>query len=119
MSEDKKDRSDYFKTYYEEKKDELSEKKKNRYHSDPEFRERAKEKARQYRKEKREERERLRAEGVLPPPDFTRGPRKPVSVMIMGNVQEAFSITTVCKQIRRSVHTVNYWTKMKLLPETP
>lgn len=116
---DRQDRSSYLKTYYVENKEKLSKVKKDRYHSDPEFRERAKENAKKYRKRKKEERELAIAEGRLMPVARKKGPRRPVSAVINGVVHEAYSITVAAKKIRRSVETMNYWTKMKLLPETP
>jgi len=116
--EAKKDRKEYFQNYYEEHKTDLSQKRHDRYHSDPEYRERAKAAARAYRQKKKEERERLRASGKLPPAR-PKGPRKPVSVMVRGETHKAYTVTIAAERLNRSVDTINYWTKVGLLPVTP
>jgi len=115
---EKKDRKAYFQFYYAERKADLSQKRKDRYQADPEYRERAKEAARAYRRRKKEERERLRASGELPPAR-PKGPRKPVDVMIRGERCQAYTVTVTAQRLNRSVDTINYWTKVGLLPPTP
>jgi len=119
MGDPKKDRTEYFKSYYEDHREELSQKRQDRYRSDPEYRERAKQAAREYRQKKKDEKARLRAEGKLPEIPRAKGPRKPTSVVINGDVHLAYTITIVASRLNRSVNTLNYWTKMGLLPVTP
>lgn len=117
-SAEKKDRTEYFQHYYETRKDELSKRRHDLYHSDMQYREKAKDLARRYRARKKEERERLRREGKLPPPK-PRGQRKAVAVVINGVQQEAYTVKVVAKKINRSVNTINYWKRAGLLPSTP
>jgi len=116
--QEKKDRTDYYHHYYLERKKSLSEKRHDLYHGDPEYREKAKESSRVYRERKKEEKEQLRAEGKLPPPK-KRGARPPLGIVINGEKYRAHTITTAAQQLRRSVTTLNYWTRIGLLPVTP
>ncbi len=118
MGDGARNRRDYFAAYYEENQGQLSEKRRDKYASDPEYRERAKEAARRYRAKRREERERLRAEGKLPPARQT-GPRKPVKVEINEVLLDAYTITVAAQKIGRSVDTMNHWSKIGALPVTP
>jgi hypothetical protein len=115
---EKKDRKEYFQNYYLDHKQDLSKKRHERYHTDPEYRERAKRAAREYRRRKKEERDRLRAEGKLPPAR-PKGPRKPTTVMVNGDKCTAYTVTITAQRLNRSVDTINYWTKAGLLPATP
>lgn len=115
---EKKDRTEYFRNYYEERKAELSQKRHSQYRTDPEYREKAKAAARAYRARKKEEQERLRADGKLPPPR-PKGPRNPVDVMINGSRCQVYTVTVVSERLNRSVDTINYWTNVGLLPVTP
>lgn len=113
-----RDRSEYQRMYYEGKRDELSERRKQRYREDPEYRENALSQVREYRKRKRSERERLREAGKLPPP-HPRGPRAPVRVQLNGVSTIAFTVGRVAIEINRSRDVINYWTRIGLLPQTP
>jgi hypothetical protein len=115
----KKDRSEYFKSYYEEKKEHLAELKRRRYQDDPEYREAVKSRARERRQKQKDEREKLIAEGKIPAANLKRGPRKPVKVMVRGDLYDAYSVTTVAKRINRSVGTIYYWINTNIMPDTP
>ena len=111
-------RSLYYSTYYSERRETLSERRKRRYRDDPEYREKAKANAREYRQKKKAEREQLRAAGKLPPAR-PRGPRKPVDVKVGGKKLPAYTITVAAERVGRSVDTLNHWSKVGLLPATP
>ncbi len=96
----------------------MSKKRKGLYGNDPAYRKNAKASAQAYRKKKKEERDKLRAEGKLPPVK-PRGPRKPVEVKIGTAKHPAFTVTIVAQRLDRSVHALNYWTRAGLLPLTP
>ena len=115
---DARSRSEYYRTYYEDHRTDLSEKRRDRYQNDPEYREKAKEDARRYRQRKKAEREQLRAEGKLPPAR-PKGPRKPIEVEVNGSKALAHTITVAADRIGRSVDTLNHWSKVGLLPATP
>ena len=116
--EDDRDRSQYQKQYYEAHRSELSDRRKSRYREDPEYRETILRQVRAYRKEKRAERERRRAAGELPPPRST-GPREPLKVELDGVNTVAYTVSRVAQEIQRSKNTINYWTRVGLLPQTP
>lgn len=115
---DVRSRNDYYRSYYEGRKDKLSEERRGRYQSDPEYREKAKQSARNYRKQKKAERDQLRASGKLPP-SRPKGPRKPVSVSVNGSSVMAHTITVAADRIGVSVNVLNNWSKAGLLPVTP
>jgi len=116
-----KDRKAYFENYYQEKKGELLQRRNERYKSDPEYREKAKERARAWRAKKKqqrdEEREKLRAEGKLE--NEGKRPRKPVLVIVGGRTLTAYPMKIVAEKLDRSVGAINYWSKIGLLPHTP
>lgn len=114
-----RDRREYYQDYYLANQDRLSQKRKDRYKADPEYRERAKESARRYRQKIAKERERLRADGKLPPSTRQRGPRKPVIVSVNGSRVPAYTITIVAQRVGRSKDTLNNWFKAGILPPTP
>jgi len=118
MTKVARDRSDYYRSYYEENKDRLSDKRRDRYQNDPEYRERAKEAARVYRAKKKMERDKLIAEGKIEPVNRS-GPRKPVEVQINGRPSLAYTITTVAQEVGRSVDALNNWAKSGIFPVTP
>ena len=113
-----RDRSEYQKEYYEKNKSELAERRRDRYAEDPTKRKKAIEASRKYRREKAKERERLRAQGVLPPARRV-GPRKPDRIKVGGTECDAYTITTLALRIGRSVDTVNNWINKGKVPKTP
>lgn len=117
-SDKRADRTEYFQGYYRDRKAELSQKRQNSYRTDPAYREKAKQAARDYRARKKKEKAKLRAEGKLPPAR-QRGPRKPVTVVLKGDRCSAYTVTVTAGRLGRSVDTLNYWTKAGLLPVTP
>ena len=118
MTEDQT-RRDYQREYYLQRKEKLSRRRKDRYRSDPEYREKAKAAARQYREERRRQVAHLREIGELPPPIRQRGPRKPVDVEVRGEMVKAYTISTLASRINRSSSAINFWTRAGLLPKTP
>lgn len=120
MGDDKaKARSEYFAQYYEVNRESLSQKRKEKYENDPEYRERAKQAAKRRRKRLKKEREELRAKGLLPSSDRRTGPREPVEVLIGDSRMLAYTITVAAQKVGRSPDTLNYWAKKGLLPQTP
>jgi hypothetical protein len=120
MSEEQaQSRRQYQREYYLQRKEELSRDRKEKYRTDPEYREKAKEAARQYRESRRRQVAHLREIGKLPPVTRERGPRKAVQVEVDGEAVPAYTITTLASRLNRSVAVVNYWIRSGLLPKTP
>ena len=117
-STDDRDRRQYQHEYYQANRDSLSEQRKQRYREDPAYRDEILVQVRAYRKKKRQERERLREAGLLPPPKVG-GPRAPLRVTSNGVSTIAYTVGRVAIEIQRSKHTINYWTRIGLLPKTP
>lgn len=115
---EERDRSAYQRAYYEKRSAELSEKRKRQYREDPAYREQALAQVRAYRRKQRAERERLRAAGKLPPP-HVGGPRAPLRVLLNGVSTIAYTIGRAAVEVQRSKDTLNYWTRIGLLPQTP
>jgi len=116
--EDDRNRSEYQRQYYQDHSETLSADRKRKYREDPAYRDAVLAQVRAYRKTKREERDRLRAEGVIPTPS-RGGPRAPLNVVVNGVSTVAYSIGRVAVELGRSAETLKYWTRVGLLPQTP
>ncbi len=114
----KRDRGEYFQAYYIERKAELSAAKKQRYDDDPDYRKKAKEAAQRARLRQKIERKRQIASGEIVPVNRS-SPRGPGVVIVDGDDVAAYTVTVAAKMIKRSVDTINYWTRIGLFPETP
>lgn len=114
---EKQSRKEYQQTYYELNKDELSEKKKNRYKNDPEYRESIRKSTKKHRLKAREERERLIAEGKI----HKRKPveNKPIYVFCNGEEKRAYRAKKLAENIGKSIHTLNFWSRSGIFPDTP
>ena len=100
----------YYKDWYEKNRGDLLARRRAKYRSDPEYAEKCKENARDYRKRAKKTE---RKEGPQ-----TRE-RKPVLVDVGGQQRKGWSVGHLAKRINRSVPTSNHWAKHGLLPETP
>jgi hypothetical protein len=118
--EEKKEiRAAYFKSYYERKKDEIAEKRKERYHNDPEYKEKNRIRSIALREKKRAEYERLLSLGLVEKKAYKkRGPRA-YTVVINGESQPAFSIAEMSKKLNRSKFVVMDWVKRGVIPSSP
>ena len=94
------DRKEYNATYYGKNKDELLEKKRARYHSDPEYRQRQIEAARAYRKKVSEN-------------------KPPITVEYGDSRAFAYRVRVLAERVNRSVSTINHWQRLGVLPQTP
>lgn len=90
---------EYFAKWYELNRERLSNKRKDRYNSDPEYRERVLTNSRKSRKSK----------------------ERPVVqvVTVSGQDYNALSIAEACEKIGISVETMIKWEKSKVVPATP
>lgn len=119
MKEEKiSDRSIYQRDYYKRKKDELSEKRKARYRSDPDVRKRAKESSKRYRELKKVERRRMIDEGLIDVSKKRRH-RRQEKVYVNGSLRSAYTITTMAERLGRSHNTLNNWICNGIIPKTP
>jgi len=102
----------YFEDYYEKNKRKINRKRKKRYHTDPEYRERVLKASQNYRDRKRSEKE-------VP----ARVPRYqvPREFDVQGGKIQLLSVGFFALFLGRSVQSINHWekTKPKLLPITP
>lgn len=114
MSDKPKDRSEYQRHYYEQHKEELSERRKRKYRDDPEYREKVKCASKRYRALQREGRKKT----IVDKPRV-RKPRKPVVVEVNGSSVLAYTVSTLAIKIGRSVNTVNRWISIGVIPRTP
>lgn len=112
------DRRSYQRDYYEKNRDELSEKRKKRYHNDPDVREHAKAAARRYREKKKAERQKMIDDGKIDPGTKSLSKRK--GTVVIDNVtREAYTIAMLAERIGRPVHTINNWINIGTIPKTP
>lgn len=99
----------YFKSWYDENKDELAAKRKQRYEDDPEYRQQVVDQSRKYRKGNRDAprvrlpRHQVPKEHALPD----------------GSVIKLYSVGAFALYVRRSVQSINHWQREGLLPMTP
>jgi hypothetical protein len=103
----------YFDKYYEEKKDDINRKRKDRYHNDPDYRKRVLKASRDYRDKKRRE------QGPR-----VRMPRHQIPLVrrVQGGEIQLFSVGFFALRLGRSVQSLNHWEKTEpypLLPVTP
>jgi hypothetical protein len=104
--------------WYEKNKGTLAARRKDRYESDPEYRDRVLEQNRKHRDKKRKE------EAKKPKPKV-RIPRhrKPITVMVLINgaptPKELVHIGAFSRAIGKSIPTVHQWERNGLLPKTP
>lgn len=118
MADEARDRSEYQREYYQRRREELSQQRKERYQDDKAYRQEILDRVREYRAERRAERDRLRAEGALPLPQ-PRGPRPPLRVSLNGVMTVAYTVGGMAELLQRSVDVINYWARIGLLPATP
>lgn len=113
-----RDRSDYQKKYYLDRKEAISKERKRRYHEDPEYRESILDRVSEYRTKKQKNIDKLRADGKLPP-SHPRGPRPPMKVKVNGVSTIVYTVGRMSVELNRSKDVINYWTRIGLLPQTP
>lgn len=118
--EEKKEiRSVYFKGYYERKKEELAQKRKEKYANDPEYKEKIRSYSIARRDRKKAEFERLVELGLAHRKEYKkRGPRT-YTVDVKGEQHPAYSISEVAKKINRSKFVLISWVTKGIVPESP
>lgn len=112
-------RKTYNKSYYDEHADEIAERRKRKYEEDPEYRKERLEAARKYREKKQREREK---KATRRGKEYVRrrgGPRKPVEVEVNGEMELAYTISTLAKKSKRSLATIRSWRAKGIFPVTP
>lgn len=117
MAEAVKDRSAYQRDYYEKRRDDLSQKRKQKYRSDPDARRRAIEASRAYRAKRKQLKEAQRSENGSAPSG--NRPRPAVTINIGGLTVKAHTISELSKRIERSRDTINNWINNGTIPKTP
>lgn len=103
-------RPGYYEQWYKENRDEVAKKRKQRYESDPDYREMVLERSAKYRERQREVTQ-VRVPRHHKPRMFQReGDEKKVPL---------YSIGAFASYINRSVQSINHWESNGLLPRTP
>lgn len=110
--------NEYWKLYWHVEGDGINEKRKSKYNSDPDYAEKQRQAARDYRKRRKEERDEAikRGELVL---KGGGGPRKPKLVDVNGDKVEAVTIGYVSNIVGVSLSKLDYWKRVGILPNTP
>jgi len=102
-------RPGYFQGYYKENKEEILQKRKERYQNDPDYREKVLQSSRDYRRNQRKD-----------PRVKTRRFQKPIEgVSADGTGVRLHSVGALAILLQRSVQAINHWQKKGLLPDTP
>lgn len=107
-----------YRGWYERNKDALSQKRKERYHKDKDYREKVLEQNKDYRAKKAKEKPSQPKAKIRTPKH-----RKPVSMQISldGKTHEVsmVHVGAFARAIGRSVPTIHQWERVGLLPKTP
>jgi len=108
-----------FKDWYEKNGGELNKSRRDRYKTDPAYREEVLQRNRDARRLKREStlterKESLAAKGVT-----TRPLWKTVEVMVDGKTVTAFTIGALARSLGRSVQAIRLWERQGIIPEAP
>lgn len=109
------DRSEYQKAYYESRKEELSRKRKEKYHSDPEYRASVIRRSVEYRKKLQNDRKTLVQLGVIP--DARKFLRREF-VVFKGKEVPAYGICHVADVVGRNRRTIKLWVDTGIIPDT-
>jgi len=99
----------YFKEYYGENRGEISERRRERYANDPEYRGKVLQRSREYREEQR-------SQGRVRLPKYAHGRKFETG---NGGSIELFTIGAFARAIGRSVQCVNHWERQGIMPKTP
>jgi DNA-binding transcriptional MerR regulator len=98
--------TNYNSQYYEQNKDEISEKRRSRYHEDEEYRQKAMERAKEYYKRNRDKiRKKNRKKTVVLWPD--------------GHTEAALQIAELGERIDKKPFTIRTWIRKGLIPDSP
>lgn len=109
-------REGYFEEWYDINRDTLLKGRREKYVKDPDYAAKCRANSKAYRERMKEQRAAIK-EGSVDAPE--KRPRKPVSVYVNGRECAGWSIGILAERINRSIPTVNHWSKMGLLPQTP
>ncbi len=99
----------YFEAYYDENRDDINEKRRQKYANDPEYRDRVLKASRDYRKRQRRE-PRVRMPRFQKPSTHQTGD---------GGEVQLFSVGAFAAYLNRSVQAINHWERSGILPKTP
>lgn len=116
---DPSDRSEYHKRYWQENKDRISQRRKERYKNDPEYRKRHLEQTQKSRKRKREEEAERRLERDLKLSEKRHKGEplpKPRLMKIAGKAVACYSTSALSRYIGRSNETIRRWLTLGVLP---
>jgi len=113
-------RKRYFRAYYKERREEILQRRKERYASDPEYRERVTKYANDSHARKKLAYQKKKENGELPPRKHTpRGPSAPRTALINGQELKVVTISKVGRAIGRTLVTLRRWINTGLMPESP
>ncbi len=98
----------YYDEWYDENKNELLDKRRGKYASDPDYAQKCREAAKEYRRRKKS--------GEISP---SKRKQRSTTVVVGGRSLNAWTISKLAEKVGRSVPTINHWSKHGLMPETP
>lgn len=110
---------DYFKEWYDENREDLNARRREKYAQDPEYRAKVQQwnrdaRARRRKDEEKEDRRTRRAVKIRP-----SGQWKTVEVEVDGVKVRMFTIGALAKAIGKGISTIRVWERTGVLPETP
>lgn len=101
---------EYYEGYYEDKKDEIADKRKKKYETDPDYRQKVIDRSRQYREQQRQSRPRARI------PKHAKSKKHKTGD---GGTIDLYSVGSFALGVGRSVQCINHWEREGILPRTP
>lgn len=99
----------YFQRYYEENKEEINEKRRERYQNDPDYRARSLEASKRYRERKRKK-GRVRVARLRAAKEYRTGDGAKIKL---------YSVGVFATFIGRSAQSLSHWEKRGIMPDTP
>ena len=104
----------YYASWYSAHKTELADKRKQRYHSDPKYRQEVLDRSKKRYQTLRQKKLSERAKNPEPP--RTRGRNKPQTKTVDGIEVDLFSVSEFADRVDRNVQTITKWEQDRVIP---
>lgn len=104
----------YYASWYAAHKTELADKRKQRYHSDPKYRQEVLDRSKKRYQKLRQKKLAERAKNPEPP--RTRGRNKPQTKVVDGVEVVLFSVSEFADRVDRNVQTITKWEQDRVIP---
>jgi len=110
---------DYFQEWYDDNREDLNERRRARYATDPEYRRKVQKWNREARERRRKESEKEDRKAKRAVKIKTAGSWKTVEIEVDGVMVRMFTIGALARAIGKGISTIRVWERNGTLPETP